>query len=143
MKKLAAILVLFLWSVSTAASAKAELSVLCIEKSGRASIEYSLGAGCADSGVIAAGPSTSKTTQAVSNSHCLSCIDSSLNPSAGNNAARAVSKVAAAQLATDPASLLIQLLVPSNGVRASPLVIAPPVVRSAYVIQRKTLVLQQ
>ena len=144
MKKLAAILVLFLWSVSTAASAKAELSVLCVEKSGRASIEYSLGAGCADSGIIAAGPSTSKTTQAVSNSHCPSCTDSSLNPSAGNNAARAVSKVAAAQLATDPASLLIQsLLVPSNGMRASPPAIASPVVRSAYVVQRKTLVLQQ
>ena len=144
MKKLAAILFLFLWSFSTADSAKAELSVLCVEKGGSASIEYSLGAGCADSGVIAAAAPTSKTTRAVSSSHCPSCTDSSLNPSVGNNSVRALNKVAAAQPATDPASLLIQpLLVRSNDVRAPPFEIAPPVVRSAYVIQRKTLVLQQ
>ena len=144
MKKLAAILVLFLWSVSTAASAKAELSVLCIEKGGSASIEYSLGVGCADSGVVAVGPPTSKAAQAASSTHCLNCTDSSFDPSVGNNATRAISKVAAAQLATDPASLLIQsLLVCSNGVRAPPAVIASPIVRSAYIIQRKTLILQQ
>ena len=141
MKKLAALLTLIIWSISTAASASVGLSVLCVEKSGAATIEYSLGSRCADQ--EQAKLATSKQQTTVSSAHCPSCTDTSLNTSVANSVPRIAAKVLAAEPAVATLAVISSpVFTHINGVRAPPKIETPPV-RSAYLVQRPTIVILQ
>jgi hypothetical protein len=131
-----------LWSISTAASANAGFSVLCIEQSGKASIEASFGLRCADQ--VSAASAVRKAPAQVSQTHCSSCIDSSLSPSSSNCVQRAASKMATVAPMAEPVVILhAPILLSAHGVRVPPVQIVSEPVRSDYIVQRQTLVLQQ
>lgn len=141
MKKLTTILMLLFWSISTAASASAGMSVVCIEKSGAVSIEFTGGTRCADQEQsVVSGP---KYRESVSAPQCPSCVDSSLSASVANS----VPRVAKKALAAEP--VLITLAVIKAPVyteiyteRAAPK-IEPALARSNYLTQRTSIVILQ
>lgn len=140
MKRIIALLALLLWSISTAASASTGLSVLCVEKGGAISIEYSVGARCADH--EGASLSTARQTS-ISDASCPNCIDRSLVPNAASSAPRVVSKAMAAEPAIAPLLVLTAPVFTNvNGVRAPPK-IESALVQSAYLIQRPSIVILQ
>jgi hypothetical protein len=141
MKKLVALFTLILWSISTAASAAGSMSVLCVEKSGNVSIEYSFGTRCVDKDEVVA--ADAQMQAAVSDAHCPSCVDSSLSAPTASFSTR----IAAKSLAADPVALPVAILpspvlVHVNGMRAPPEA-APLIIRSAYLAQRETIVILQ
>jgi hypothetical protein len=141
MKKFAALLTLLFWSINTAASASTVMSVLCVEKNGVVSIEYSLGAGCVDTDALNA--STSKTRSAAKSESCPSCVDSYVGPSIANSSPRVSDKA----IAVEPLiARLVVFNVPvfthPNGVQSRSRIDRPSL-RYAYLIQRQSIVILQ
>lgn len=141
MKKLAALITLLVWSISTAASASEGLVVLCVEKSGAVSFEYSDGARCADQDVFVS-PLLEKPATIKDGAVCPSCRDSSLASSAANSAPQVAAKAIAAQPAVAPVAVIQHpVFTALNGLRAPPTHSSP--IRSAYLTQRPTVVILQ
>jgi hypothetical protein len=141
MKKFVALFTLILWSISTAASATGNMSVLCVEKSGAVSIEYSFGMRCVDKDEASAADAKARTV--VSDAHCPSCVDSSLSAPIASFAPRIAAKVLSADAVALPVAILPSpVLVHVNGMRAPPEA-APLIIRSAYLAQRETIVILQ
>ena len=141
MKKLATILMLVFWSISTAASASVGLSVVCIEKSGAVSFEYTAGTRCAD--MEQATVSGTKYRENVSAPECPSCIDSSLSASVANSAPRIAKKA----LAAEPAFVTVAVIkapvyTEIHGERVPPKMELVPA-RSEYQTQLTTIVILQ
>ena len=139
MKKLAALLALILWSISTAGSASSAMTVMCVEKSGSITFEYSLGSRCLDQEEAKVSASTDDAAFNIAS--CPSCTDSSLSaPTAtASIAAKSLSDIAA--LSPVP-TLAAPVLFHINGLRAPPNG-ASPLVRSSYLAQRETIVILQ
>ncbi len=139
MKKLAALLMLLVWSVSMTVSASASMTVLCVETSGKAVLEYSAGAHCDDATRTLA----AHTKSADASVHCADCIDSPLT-SAFYASPRLSDDVAFVQTATYVTALLNTThdydVALSRGVKVSAELSA---MRSAYIGQRETIVIQQ
>lgn len=71
MKRLIALFVLLLWSVSLADGASAATRVWCVGADGHAGVEYAIGNNCAD-----VGPTKAQCTQpSLTQSHCGACVD--------------------------------------------------------------------
>lgn len=139
MKKFAALLLLILWSVSMTVSASASMTVLCVEKSGKAAFEYSSGTHCGDANrALSAQPKSADASV-----HCAECVDSSLVSSCSAST-RLSDEAAFVQIATYVTALLDTThdheLSGSRGLAAS---VAIPAMRSAYIGQRETIVIQQ
>jgi pyruvate/oxaloacetate carboxyltransferase len=139
MKKLAALLMLILWSVSMTASASASMTVLCVEKSGKAAFEYSVGAHCDD----ATGALATRTQSANASVHCADCVDSPL-ASTSSASTRLSDEAAFVQISTYVTALLDTThdyeLVRSRGSEVSA---ESAAMRSTYIGQRETIVIQQ
>jgi hypothetical protein len=138
MKRIAALFALILWSVSMTVSASASMAVLCVEKDGRASIEYSVDAHCDE-----VSKSVSPKAQSDALVHCADCVDRQLTSSAISSvrivegtAFIPVATYVVASLNMAPNSNQTQRLMP--GAFA-----APPDARSTYIGQRQTIVIQQ
>lgn len=141
MKKLATILMLVFWSISTAASASVGMSVVCIEKSGAVSFEYTAGTRCADQ--EQATVSGTKYRESVSAPQCPSCVDSSLSASVANS----VPRVAKKALAAEPVFVALTVIkapvyTEIHGERAPPKMELFPA-RSEYLTQRTSIVILQ
>lgn len=139
MKKFATTLMLLFWSISTAASASMGMSVVCIEKSGAASFEFSTGDRCVDQDNSALKDNKHQTS--VSSAECANCVDSTLSGSVADSIPRIAKKVLAAEpvlvtLAVIKAPVYTQV----HGERASPMVELAPV-RSDYLAQRTSIVI--
>jgi hypothetical protein len=139
MKKLVSLLMLILWSVSMTASASASMTVLCVEKSGKAAFEYSGGTHCDD----ATGALATHTKSADASVHCADCVDSPLS-STCSASTRLSDEAAFVQIATYVTALLdttrdydlVRL-------RGSEVAAESATMRSAYIGQRETIVIQQ
>lgn len=139
MKKLAALIMLILWSVSMTVSASASMTVLCIETNGKAVVEYSAGVHCADASKVPA----VLTKSAYSSIQCANCVDSSLGL-ASFDAQRLSGQVDGGHVATDVPALVQTLdsydLAGSRGPYG---LVVLSALRSTYIGQRRTIVIQQ
>jgi hypothetical protein len=139
MKKLAALITLILWSVSMTVSASASMTVLCVETSGKAVLEYSAGVHCDDATKALA----AHTKSADVSVHCADCVDSPLT-SASYASPRLADKAAFVQVATYVTALLDTTYAYDLASLSAPDVSAElSAMRSAYIGQRKTIVIQQ
>jgi hypothetical protein len=139
MKRLAALITLILWSVSMTVSASAGMTVLCVETSGKAVLEYSAGGHCDDATKALAAHNKSADASV----HCADCVDSPLT-SASYASPRPVDKAAFLQVATYVTALLDTTYAYDLASLRGPDVSAElPAMRSAYIGQRRTIVIQQ
>ena len=130
---------LILWSVSMTASASASMTVLCVEKSGKSAFEYSGGTHCDD----AAGALATHTKSADTSVHCADCVDSPLT-STCSASTRLSDEAAFIQIATYVTALLDTTHdYEQVHLRGSDVSAESTAMRSAYIGQRKTIVIQQ
>ncbi len=140
MKRLAAIFALLIWSVSMTVSATAGMAVLCVEKNGKAAVEYSMDSRCDE--VREAGAAKGLGAQAVV--HCTDCTDSALTTTAGTYTPRYSDEAVSPQLTAYVVAYLntAQDYVPGR-VGATASSVENGLMRSTYMGQRQTIVLQQ
>lgn len=140
MKKFAFTLTLILWSISMAASTSANSAVLCVEKDGKAVIEYSVDTHCDE--VKASVTPTGKSVQTVV--HCTDCVDSSLTSSASSYSPRPADEAAPLRIAGYIVAYLdAAYLQDAMGIHPSAPLLEHAAMRSTYMGQRQTIVIQQ
>lgn len=140
MKRLLALLTLVLWSISMTASASAGMSVLCVEQDGQRVVEYSVDAHCYDPG-DAAGAQDNSVKSSV---HCTDCVDTPLVSSVTAYSPKATDEPTLAKIGTYVIALLTSTTAAnqsSNRIARAPL--EHFAMRSAYMGQRETIVIQQ
>ena len=139
MKKLVALLMLIVWSVSLTVSASANMAVLCVETNGKAVLEYSAGTHCDD--VTAALTAHTKSADVIV--HCADCVDSPL-ASTCYAAPRLSDKAAFIPIATYSTAFLATTHNYDIAYsRRSDISAEPSAMRSAYIGQRETIIIQQ
>ena len=139
MKKVAALVTLLFWSISMIASASANTAVLCLEKSGKAAIEYSAGEHCDDATASLASHKQSADVSI----HCTDCVDSPLAASV-QFASTKSSDTGVSQLVAYVTAFLDTTFKDNSTLnRASWVSRDHAAMRSAYIGQRETIVIQQ
>ncbi|MES2255500.1 MAG: hypothetical protein V4559_10715 [Pseudomonadota bacterium] len=140
MKRLVALLTLVFWSISMTASASAGMSVLCVEQDGQRVVEYSVDTHCYDPGdATGAQDSSVKST-----AHCTDCVDTPLVSTATAHSPKATDEPALAKIRTYVVAFLTSTPSAdksSNRIARAPL--EPLAMRSAYMGQRGTIIIQQ
>lgn len=140
MKRLAALLTLILWSVSMTASASASMSVLCVERDGHRAIEYSVDSHCDDA--VASGAAQGKSPEV--SVHCADCVDVPLVSAATAFFPKISDEGALAPIGAYVTAFLYSTNeLDQSRARASEAFVERPAMRSTYIGQRKTIVIQQ
>lgn len=140
MKRLAAIFALLIWSVSMTVSAAAGMAVLCVEKNGKAAIEYSMDTHCDE--VSDSGAAKGSSAQTVV--HCADCTDSPLTTGASTYTPRFSDEAVSLQLTAYVVAYLDTAQDYGPGrVGASASSVENGLMRSTYMGQRQTIVIQQ
>lgn len=140
MKRFTALLALIVWTFGFAASASANMSVLCVEQNGQRTVEYSADSHCYDSGV------STGTDQSVvkSAAHCADCVDIPLSAPASASSPKVAKDIISSQIgAFVTAYLSTAWYSNQTSLGLSAATPEQSALRSAYIGQRPIIVIQQ